>query len=273
MNQAAIIAVGTELLFGTTINTNASHISRCLHELGIGVLAHYVVGDNPKRLRRMLEVAFEEADIVIATGGLGPTQDDLTKEIIAEFMGSPLEYDELAKQYLEDRMASLGRTSYTPNNLKQVYLPKDCTPFYNQAGTAPGFALESQGRLAIALPGPPREMERMMIDSVIPYLTGRSSQTLYSQMLLFRHLGESALETALLPLIDGQSDPTIATYAKQGECMVRITSLRESADEAKAAVQHMVLCAKELVDAYCLDNLGQHYPEDIPVMDVPAWDE
>jgi len=264
MNQAVIIAVGTELLFGTTLNTNAPSLSKALHSLGIGVLAHLTVGDNPRRLRRMLQVAFEEADIVITTGGLGPTQDDLTKEVISEFMGVPLEYDQYAKQCLEERIASLGRKSYTPNNLKQAYLPKGCTPFYNNAGTAPGFALEQDGRLIIALPGPPKEMERMMADSVTAYLTGRSGKTIYSEMLHFYRMGESAIETALLPLIDQQSDPTIATYAKEGDCMVRISSMRNSAQEARSAVQHMAQQAKQLVEEYHQAQHGQPYPVPIP---------
>jgi len=250
MNQAAIIAVGTELLFGMTINTNAAYISEKLHGLGISVLAHYVVGDNPRRLRRALEVAFEEADIVVLTGGLGPTQDDLTKETVAEFMGAELAFDEEAARRLDERMAKFGAKHYTPNNAKQALLPAGCTPFYNSAGTAPGFALEADGRLAISLPGPPREMERMMEESVAPYLAGRSHKTIYTELLVFEHIGESMLETILLPLIDGQTDPTIATYAKPGECTVRITSMRDSAQEAQKAVGEMAERARALVEEF-----------------------
>ena len=256
MNQAVIVAVGTELLFGSTINTNAAYISECLHEIGIGVLGHYVVGDNPHRLQRALEVAFEEADIVIATGGLGPTQDDLTKEVIAEFMGAELVFDEEAGRRLDEIMAGYGARNYTQNNRKQAYLPKGCIPFYNSVGTAPGFALEGDERLIIAMPGPPREMKQMMAESVMPFLTGRSDKTIYSRMLRFCGIGESALETALLPIIDGQSDPTVATYAKDGECMVRITSMRDTSNEAQEAVEDMVRRAKELAGEYLSSDCG-----------------
>jgi nicotinamide-nucleotide amidase len=248
--NAVIVAVGTELLFGTTVNTNAAYISEKLHEIGIGVLAHHTTGDNPRRLLRTLEISFEEANIVIATGGLGPTQDDLTKEVIAEYLGVPLEYDAEAERRIVELFERIGHQHFTENNRKQAYLPAGATPFYNDRGTAPGFALEVDGRLIIALPGPPREMTRMMTESVLPYLAGRSDVTIYSETLNFVGVGESRLETALLPLIDGQTDPTIATYAKQGECNVRITSLRRDAAEAQAAVQAMAQRARELVEQY-----------------------
>ena len=261
MNQAAIVAVGTELLFGSTINTNAAYISEQLHEVGIGVLAHYVVGDNPRRLKRVLEIALKEADIILVTGGLGPTQDDLTKETIAEYLDVELIVDEEAKRRLDVVMARIGTKHYTSNNFKQALLPKECTPFYNEAGTAPGFALECNKGLVIAMPGPPREMKRMMLKSVIPYLSGRSAKSIYSQMLHFYGIGESALETRLLPLIDGQTDPTIAPYAREGECTVRITSMRDSLEEAKGAVSEMVERARELAGEYLYSDRGQDYPE------------
>jgi nicotinamide-nucleotide amidase len=248
--QAVIVAVGTELLFGHTVNTNAVEISKMLHDIGIGVLAHYTVGDNPARLKRTLEIAFEQADIVLVTGGLGPTQDDLTKEVIAEFFNTELIYDEESMQRIIALFERIGRDHYTDNNKKQAYLPKGCTPFYNDFGTAPGFALEIENRLVFALPGPPREMHPMMTGSVLPYLSGRSKYTIYSESLLFKDIGESVLETVLLPLINGQTDPTIATYAKLGECTVRITSMREDSAEAKAEVSEMSKQAQELVDAH-----------------------
>jgi nicotinamide-nucleotide amidase len=251
-NQAVIVAVGTELLFGTTVNTNAAEISRMLHEIGIGVLAHHTVGDNPGRLERTLQIAFEQAEIVLVTGGLGPTQDDLTKEVIAEHFGVSLVFDEEADRRMMAFFEKLERIRFSENNKKQTYLPYGSIPFYNSVGTAPGFALQdtNSGKLIIALPGPPKEMRQMMGESVLPYLSDRSKYTIYSETLCYRGIGESMLETLLLPLIDGQTDPTIATYAKEGECSVRITSMREDADEAKAAVQAMVQQAEELVKAF-----------------------
>ncbi len=247
--QSVIVAVGTELLFGTTVNTNAAEISQMLHDIGIGVLAHHTIGDNPGRLHRTLEIAFEQADLVLVTGGLGPTQDDLTKEVIAEYFGVSLVADEEAMKRLEALFEEYGRTQFSENNLKQIYMPSGCTVFYNNAGTAPGFALQAaeSEKLIIALPGPPREMRQMMNESVLPFLKGRSKYTIYSETLIFRGIGESMIETLLLPLIDGQTDPTIATYAKEGECAVRITSMRENANEAKTAVEIMVRQAQKLI--------------------------
>lgn len=253
--QAVIVAVGTELLFGSTVNTNAAEMSQMLHDIGIGVLAHYTVGDNPQRLKRMLEVAFELADIVLVCGGLGPTQDDLTKEVIAEVFNTELIHDKEAERQIMERFIKLEHPHFTENNKKQAYLPYGSTPFYNSVGTAPGFALETtSGKLIIALPGPPHEMRQMMIESALPLLSGRSGYTIYSEMLTFIGIGESTLETILMPLIDGQSDPTIATYAKKGECNVRITSMRVEANEARAAAQTMAKQAKELVAAYLIKD-------------------
>ncbi|MDR1796715.1 MAG: competence/damage-inducible protein A [Clostridiales Family XIII bacterium] len=261
MPNASIIAVGTELLFGQTVNTNAAYVSEQLQLLGISVLYHFTVGDNPGRMKRTLALAFEESDIVVTTGGLGPTQDDITKEMIAEQMGAPLEFDEEAMARLDAIMRDIGRGNYTENNKKQAYLPRGCTVFYNNAGTAPGFALEAGGKTAIALPGPPREMKRMMQESAIPYLAGKSDSVIFSKMLRFYGIGESALETALLPIIDGQTDPTAAPYAKEGECAVRVTSMRRTAQEAEAAVGGAIEQARALAGAYLYSTEDEEYHE------------
>ncbi|MDR1815105.1 MAG: competence/damage-inducible protein A [Clostridiales Family XIII bacterium] len=261
MPNASIVAVGTELLFGQTVNTNAAYVSEQLQLLGVSVLYHFTVGDNPARMKRTLALAFAESDIVVTTGGLGPTQDDITKEMIAEHMGAPLVYDEEAKARLDAIMRDIGRANYTENNMKQAWLPEGCTVFYNNAGTAPGFALERGGKTAIALPGPPREMKKMMRESVIPYLSQKSDSVIYSKMLRFYGIGESALETALLPIIDGQTDPTVAPYAKEGECAVRVTSMRRTEAEARAAVEATVARARELAGAYLYSEDDEEYHE------------
>jgi len=261
MPTASIIAVGTELLFGQVVNTNAAYISEQLQLLGISVLYHFTVGDNPGRLKDTLSRAAAESDIVLTTGGLGPTQDDLTKELIAELAGRPLVHDDEAHRRLEEIMLSLGRKNYTENNLKQAQLPEGAEAFYNEAGTAPGFVLEHDGKAFIAMPGPPREMKEMMRLSVIPWLAKKSDAVIFSKMLRFYGIGESALETALLPIIDGQTDPTVATYAKEGECSVRISSMRSTEQEAKAAVEAAVGKAKELAGEYLYSEEDKDYPQ------------
>jgi len=261
VKYASIVAVGTELLFGQTINTNAAYISQRLHELGIGVVEHFVVGDNAERFKRVLEDAFREADIVITTGGLGPTQDDLTKETLAEFMGVPLVFDAEAEQRMQQIFRELGAATYTENNKKQTFLPEGAVIFYNNAGTAPGFALEKNGKIVLALPGPPREMKRMFSESAEPYLAGLSNSVIFSKTLRFYGIGESALETLLLPIIDGQSDPTVASYAKEGECAVRISSARASEAEARAAVEQAICRARELAGKYIFSEDDEEYIE------------
>jgi len=261
MRTASIIAVGTELLFGQVVNTNAAYISEQLQLLGISVLYHFTVGDNPKRLKDTLARASEESAIVLTTGGLGPTQDDLTKELIAELTGRALVHDEEAYRRLDEIMRSLGRKNYTENNLKQALLPEGAEAFYNEAGTAPGFVLEHEGNAFIAMPGPPREMKEMMQRSVIPWLAKKSDAVIFSKMLRFYGIGESALETALLPIIDGQTDPTVATYAKEGECAVRISSMRSTEKEAEAAALAAVRKAKELAGEYLYSDEDKDFPQ------------
>ncbi|MDR0853763.1 MAG: competence/damage-inducible protein A [Clostridiales Family XIII bacterium] len=267
MITATILSIGTELLFGQTVNTNAAEVSLELQALGIGVLYHHTVGDNPGRMREVLELSLKESDIVITTGGLGPTQDDITKELIAEVMGVGTEFNEEALTRMTEMFQRLGRKNFTENNKKQAYLPVGSTVFQNDEGTAPGFALRGstgsdfRGKVAIALPGPPREMRAMLKKDVIPYLAGLSDAALYQKNLRFYGVGESALETLLLPLIDGQTDPTIATYAKDGECIVRIASMRGTEAEAEAAVLEAVLKVKAIAGKYLYSSEGEELSE------------
>lgn len=247
--RASIIAVGTELLFGQTINTNAAYISEHLNLMGFDVLYHFVVGDNPRRLKEKLDEAFGDTDLVILTGGLGPTQDDLTKEMVAEYMGAPMYRDEKVVSDLYAFFESRGR-KMPENNLKQADLPVGCTPFYNSSGTAPGLALEKDGKVAICLPGPPREMKYLWENFVSEFLENFVQDKLYYKVIRTIGIGESDLETVLLPLIDGQSDPTIATYAKEGECTLRVASKRKTFEEAKKAVDDMISKIDDIVGEY-----------------------
>ena len=237
--KTSILAVGTELLFGQTVNTNATFLSDKLNHMGFDVMYHFVVGDNPARLKEKLSEAFRDTDLVILTGGLGPTQDDLTKEMVAELMGRDMYFDENVMVQLREFFEKRGRTM-TENNVKQAYLPVGCTPFYNASGTAPGFALSVNGKTAICLPGPPREMKWLWDNGVREYLEQFMDKKMFYRVIRTIGIGESDLETLLMPVIDGQTDPTVATYAKEGECTLRVASQRDTIEEAESAVSEMI---------------------------------
>ena len=246
--KTSIIAVGTELLFGQVVNTNAAYLSENLNHMGFDVMYHFVVGDNPVRLKEKLADAFADTDLVILTGGLGPTQDDLTKEMVAEYLGAEMYLDERVVAELKAFFEKRG--GMAKNNLKQAYLPVGCTPFYNASGTAPGFALEKDGKTAICLPGPPRELKWLFENGVRDYLEQLTDRKMVYRVIRTIGIGESDLEMLLMPLIDGQTDPTIATYAKEGECTLRVASQRDSEEEALAAVDSMTERIKALAGDY-----------------------
>ncbi|WP_428258053.1 competence/damage-inducible protein A [Gallibacter sp. Marseille-QA0791] len=247
--KTAILSIGTELLFGQITNTNTVYLSQKLNMLGYDVMYHYTVGDNPERVRDMIRLAFQDCDLVITTGGLGPTQDDLTKEMVCQVMGDELVMMDEVMSELESYFEKLGRPM-TENNKKQAYVPSRAEVFINHEGSAPGFALEKDGKYVICMPGPPREMTSMFEESVMPYLQSMSEDVIYYRMLRAFGIGESALETKLLDLIDGQTDPTLATYAKEGECSLRIASKRKTEEEARAAVDEMVEKVKDRVGEF-----------------------
>lgn len=245
--KTALLTVGTEILFGQIVNTNAAFLSQELNNLGYDVMYHYSVGDNPKRLEDLIHFAFHDCDMVITTGGLGPTQDDLTKEVIAKAMGDEIVQNEQCLKDLLYKYEEMGR-HMSENNLKQANMPSKAIPLPNDQGTAPGFWLEKDGKIIIAMPGPPREMTNMFKKQVKPRLEKMQDSVIYYKILRAFDLGESKMETVLLPLINGQTDPTIATYAKEGECSLRIASKRATLEEAKEAVSHM--------EAKVLDIIG-----------------
>lgn len=237
--KTAILSVGTEILFGQITNTNTVFLSQQLNLLGFDVMYHYTVGDNSGRLSDVIDMAFSDCDLIITTGGLGPTEDDLTKETACRALHDELVMHRESLDYLNDLAAKRGR-AMTPNNYKQAMMPSRATVFSNEAGTAPGFALTEGQKTIICMPGPPREMTWMWENRVKPYLEKLQTGVIYYKMLRLFGIGESSLETELLELIDGQSDPTIATYAKEGECSLRIASKRQSLEEAQAAVADMI---------------------------------
>lgn len=229
--DAEILAVGTELLMGQIANTNAQYISQRLNDIGINVYYHSVVGDNPVRLKSALELALKRSDVVIMTGGLGPTQDDLTKETVSEIVGKKLVLHDESLKRIENYFNRINRP-LTKNNIKQAYLPEDCLVIKNDNGTAPGCIIEKENKIVVMLPGPPSEMRPMLDDTVIPYFKSKSQEKIVSKYLRIFGIGESLLEEKLMHLIEKQDNVTIATYAKEGEVTIRITN--KSNDEAVA---------------------------------------
>jgi len=247
--RSTILSVGTEILFGEIVNTNTVFLSQQLQQLGIDVMYHHTVGDNSGRLADLIKLCFEDCDLVITTGGLGPTQDDLTKETACRVLGDELVLHQPSMDALEARFQKFGRPM-TENNRKQAYLPSKSTAFPNDCGTAPGFALEVDGKCIICLPGPPHEMKDMWEKQAKPFLEKKADAVIFSKMIRTFGIGESALETAILDLVDGQTDPTLATYAKNGQCSLRIASKRKTREEAEAAVAEMLVKVQERVGEY-----------------------
>ncbi|UOY93605.1 competence/damage-inducible protein A [Ectobacillus sp. JY-23] len=230
--HAEIIAVGTELLLGQILNTNAKFLSQKLASIGVNVYFQTVVGDNAERLSSAIAVAQQRADVLIFTGGLGPTKDDLTKETIANAAGVQLVYDKQAMDAITAYFARTGRT-FTENNKKQALVLEGAVVFPNDFGMAPGMALATAGKLYVLLPGPPKEMIPMYERYVEPYLMRLGSRgNLYSRVLRFFGIGESQLEDVLQDIIDAQTNPTIAPLAAEGEVTLRLTAKATTEIEA-----------------------------------------
>ena len=247
-HTAELIAVGTELLLGNIANTDAQMLSKGLSALGINVYYHTVVGDNPQRLKAAVEIAKSRADIIITTGGLGPTCDDLTKNVLAECFGKKLVYDEESAERIRDYFQRLhpGGTM-TENNLQQAYLPEGCTIFSNDWGTAPGCAFEADGVRVIMLPGPPNECTPMFEHRAVPYLQALADGVIASRTLKIFGMGESAVEAKLRDRMNALTNPTLAPYAKTGEVELRITAKATTVEEARALI---VPVEKEVRDIF-----------------------
>jgi nicotinamide-nucleotide amidase len=230
--NAEIVAVGTELLLGQIANTNAQWISERLADVGVNVYFHSVVGDNPDRLKHVFETARDRSDLVIVTGGLGPTKDDLTKEVIASCLGKRLVTDQQALKKIEDHFAKTGR-KMTDNNRKQALVIEGSRVLENHNGLAPGMILTEGSTTYVLMPGVPSEMKGMFLDQVLPALASASGKRLVSRVLRFFGIGESALETKILDLIENQTNPTIAPLAKDGEVTIRLTAAHSDPLAAK----------------------------------------
>ncbi len=235
-----LISVGTEILLGNIVNTNAQYLAEKCALLGLSVYYQSVVGDNKDRLADTFRTALKRSDIVILTGGLGPTEDDLTKEVCAEVMGFPLVEDAHTRERLVEYFANSIYKEIPDNNWKQAIVPAGARVLDNDNGTAPGLILEKFGKSAILLPGPPDELVPMFAKQVMPYLQTLRPEMIFSRMVKICGIGESAVEEKLLDLIDKQTNPTIATYAKIGEVHVRVTAKVTSEEEAKKLIKPVV---------------------------------
>ncbi len=230
-HTAELIAVGTELLLGNIANTDAQMISQGLSQLGINVYYHTVVGDNPQRVRQAVDIARGRADILITTGGLGPTCDDLTKVAVAQAFGKELVYHEPSAQRIRERFAQRG-TPVTENNFQQAMVPEGCTVLDNDWGTAPGVAFQADGTHVLMLPGPPRECAMMFRHRALPYLQQLADGVIASRTVKTFGIGESAAEALLRDLMNALHNPTLAPYAKPTGTELRITAHAPTREEA-----------------------------------------
>lgn len=250
--NAEIIAVGSELLLGQIANTNAKFISSQLSELGINVYYHTVIGDNGGRLKKAIEIAESRADLIIFSGGLGPTKDDLTKETIADHVGCSLVHDEEALISIEEFFAGRNKPM-TENNRKQALVIEGCTVLANRHGMAPGMYMEHDGRTYILLPGPPKELHPMFQFEAKPLLAEKigGAAIIKSHVLRFYGIGEAELEVRVQHILDEQSNPTVAPLASDGEVTLRITAKANTMEEADALIAVKVDEILAIVGEYC----------------------
>ncbi len=233
--KCEILAVGTELLLGDIVNTNAQYIAKRLSDIGIFVYHQSVIGDNKDRLKDAYKIAFSRADLVITTGGLGPTKDDLTKEIAFEYFGKESILHEESYERIKRYFDKLGKPMGASNK-KQAYFPEEAIVLENNNGTAPGCIINENNKILVMLPGPPREMKPMFEDEVIPFLKKFSNEILVSKVLRVIGIGESTAAELLEDLLDNEN-PTVAPYAKDGEVTFRITAKGKSEEDCKALIE------------------------------------
>ncbi len=258
--KAEMIAVGTEILLGDIVNTDAQVISMGLNELGIDVYYQTVVGDNPERLKEVLDIARKRSDLIITTGGLGPTLDDLTRETIAEAFGKKLVLHKPTLRRITAFFEQIGR-EMTQNNVKQAMLPSDCKVLANDWGTAPGCVFEADGVHVMMLPGPPRECTPVFRTAGMAYLARLAGGVIVSHHIRIFGIGESTMEEKLHDLMERSSNPTVAPYAKDGECLVRVTAKADTKEEAEQLLEPVVrqVCDQLGDVVYGVDVPGLEY--------------
>jgi len=254
-----IICVGTEILLGHITNTDARDVSEMLSRIGINVKYHTVVGDNPERLRACVKIAKSRADIIITTGGLGPTCDDLTKQILAESFGLKLMQNDDEVQFLREFIRN--KRNFTPNNFQQAMLPEGCTVFHNLWGTAPGCAFQAEGKTVIMMPGPPVECVPMFRTYGLPYLRSLSDEEIVSHSIRIFGIGESAVDDMFADEMNVMTNPTMAPYAKECDCLLQVTAKAGSEEEAEVMMAPVIAHVKESLgdfvyglDVECLEE-------------------
>ena len=266
--KAEIIAVGTEILTGQIVNTNAQFLSEKLAEIGVDVYFQTAVGDNEARLLSLLEIASQRSNLVILTGGLGPTEDDLTKQTLAKFLEKDLVFDPQAQEKLDIFFAHRPDYARTPNNERQAQIVEGATPLPNETGLAVGGVSEVDGVTYVVLPGPPSELKPMVLNQLLPKLM--TGTKLYSRVLRFFGIGESQLVTILADLIDQQTDPTLAPYAKTGEVTLRLSTKavnQEKADQALDILESQIL-SRQTFEEISLRDICYGYGEETSLASV-----
>lgn len=248
MAVCELISVGTEILLGDILNTDAQYLSIELAKLGISVIHQSTVGDNRERLLAQLDEAAKRSDIIILSGGLGPTPDDLTKEVCCEFFGKEMFLHEPTVEKIKKYFSSKG-IEMAQNNLKQAMLPKECVIFPNDNGTAPGMAIEKDGVHILVLPGPPRELKPMFQNCAVPYLMQFSDRIIVSHNIRTFGIGESSMAEMVNDLFDAQN-PTVAPYAKDGEALLRVTAMAMTKEDAESLCKPVIEEIKNRLDAY-----------------------
>lgn len=256
--KAGILAIGTELLMGQTVNTNATYLSKELGELGIGVYYHLTVGDNPQRIKKALVDLLESCELVIVTGGLGPTLDDITKEVVADALGLDMILDDRSFSIIKERFRLFNR-AMPESNIRQAYFPDGAIIMDNALGTAPGCIVEivESKKAIIVLPGPPRELKHMYHTHVKNYLIQKNAFKMHSKYLSIYDLGESAVEERLMDLIQNQTNPTLAAYAGDGKVLLRVTSSGLTEDRNVEAVDDMVLEIERRIGKHIVSYKGE----------------
>ena len=234
-----LISVGTEILLGNIVNTNAAYLSEQCARLGLSCFYQTVVGDNEERLSSVFRTAFERSDVVILSGGLGPTQDDLTKETVAKVLGRQMILDEASKKSIQEYFTK-RRIELTENNWKQAMVPEGAIVVANANGTAPGIIVEEGSKRVILLPGPPNELIPMFEESVFSYLRKKQPEIICSQVVKICGIGESQVAADIQDMIEAQTNPTLAPYAKTGEVHLRITAKGEDEKSCKKLIKPVV---------------------------------
>lgn len=260
--NSEILSIGTELLMGQIANTNAMYISNKLKEIGINVYYHSVVGDNEERIKASFDIAKDRVDLIIATGGLGPTQDDLTKEVLSKRLGKKLVFSDYAYEIIEDYFKRNNK-EMTPNNKKQAYVPEGSIIIPNKVGTACGFIIEENNKIIVMLPGPPNELNPMLEDTVIPYLLNKTNKVIKSMHIKVFGLGEAQVCDKINDLIDNQKDPTIATYCDVGDVLIRLTTNGDSGKNCDDVLNGMKQKIGERLGDYIYSTSGKTLQQEV----------